>query len=444
MRLLLSDWLSDVCYYYSSASSTVISAIVARRLNEAYSSVLNEFPDFDGPVMILGHSLGGVITFDLLGHEGTCPRTNCPGPTIHAHPNVDDEDDHSPHAPLVGPAGHPEIHYPFLDFKPAFLFLLGCPLGAVHVQRNQSFKKSIRRLPCPLVNIFQSHDPFGYRTEPLLDARYAQIQPEILSAPGQTSTDLVPATSGPSFRDLLTVTIRMPELPISLPRIQVPITGMGMPSITLPSFSLPSLGGARKVHVEVDYQVEGGEAGEGQKRKREEEEEEERKDDEVVEVVDKEVDTSMPKRTRTMSDDPSALSNEPGMLTRLGSFFSSSFSSFRAVVVGPGEESDELSISGNLTTMLADAGIDAQQAFEPMPESASASSNSVEPPNPRLDYVFAPQRSYLDMLSANEYLNGIRGHFSYWKSREAMSFMIRKAVELADLKKEAEESERGG
>lgn len=441
IRLLMSDWLSDVCFYYAQPSSGTISAIVARKLNEVRREFLEEFPDFTGPTIILGHSLGGVISFDLLCHEGSCSRASCPGPQL-GKENVDDDDFEGD---FWGPAGHSSVHYPFLDFKPAYLFLLGCPLGAVHVQRNQSFKRNKAMLPCPLVNIFQSHDPFGYRLEPLVMADYAKVPPEQLEAPA--STELVPANNGSSFRDLLTVTIRMPELPISLPRMTYPVmAGMQLPSITLPSFSLPSMmTGTRKVHVEVDYTLrEEGEPSdlETGKRKRSQ-------DDEPESVSDEGPLVASTKRTRT--DMEASIDESAGTFTRLGSFLSSSFSSFRAVVQGADVvaaaaaaevAATEAGFTPNLSTMLADAGIEAQQAVEPTEEAvtrvwSSSSQGSIEPPNPRLDYQFAPQPSYFDGLSANEYLKGIRGHFAYWRSREAMAWMIRTAIKLADEGKAA-------
>lgn len=442
MRLLMSDWLSDVCYYYAQPSSSTISNIVTRLLNETYNAFLSEYSDFNGPVFIVGHSLGGVIVFDILCHEGSCDRPQCPGPKMLAREDIDEEsDDEEVPRAFCGPAGHPEVHYSFLEFKPASLFLLGSPIGAVHVQRNQSFRKNLRRLPCPMYNVFQSHDPFGYRTEPLLDPKYARVPPETLEHRSSSGGELVPAGSSISIRDLLTITIKMPEFPISLPKIQVPVAVAGMqmpsitlPSITLPSLSLPSLGrGTRSVHVEVDYQID---EDEGEKRKR---------DDpldaiagtsgDLIAEPGLELDSRPRKRVRSEMD------SESGMLTRISSFLSASFASFRASASAAALKIEE-PLPMDISNVLESAGIEAMAADDPVEgpsepaesvgqeatTSESAEEPAIEPPNPRLDYQFSPPPSYF----ATEYMNGIWAHFSYWRSKETMGFMLRKMLEVVD------------
>ncbi|KAI9022490.1 DDHD domain-containing protein [Hyaloraphidium curvatum] len=443
IRLVMNGWLSDVCYYYTPAGGQ-ISAIVAGLINSHYQEFRAEHPSFSGPVCIIGHSLGGVICFDLLTHHGRCSPVSCPGPPSFS---VDDVDVEHPYgSPNSLAACHPHIHSPFLDFTPSYFFTLGAPIGAVHVQRNASFRRTFRDLPCPMVNIFQSHDPFGYRIEPLLSAEYAKVPPVTLEAAKPApSQELVPAGGGSSLRDFLTITVKMPDfLSVSLPRLSFPLSGMQVPSITLPSFSLPSGGGRTNVHLEVDYQIQDdspGETGDTGKRKRDSGGDESTSVPGDVEAAD----PSAAKRTRR-SVGTSNFSEE-GVFTRIGSFMRSSFSSFssfRAVVVSGSEAAAAATISPlseDLTSILVEAGIDAKAAVEPSVDASEPAAQmaqaaepapAIEPPSPRLDYTFVAQQSYLDAFSANEYLKGIKGHFTYWRSKEAMTLMMRTVAGLID------------
>ena len=128
--------------------------VVCRLLNQAHAIFITENPEFDGVVCLLGHSLGGIICYDLLANQSKSEEED------------DDDDDKSntPDAnttPDIGmfPKTHYEFKYPTLDFKPNFLFSLGSPLGAVMVMRGQSPDTYCLPPTTKYMNIFHLFDP---------------------------------------------------------------------------------------------------------------------------------------------------------------------------------------------------------------------------------------------------------------------------------------------
>ncbi|TPX41334.1 hypothetical protein SeLEV6574_g06146, partial [Synchytrium endobioticum] len=138
---------------------------------------------------ILAHSLGGIISFDILSHQPhrTQPKTL-------------------------------DLDFPTLNFTPDYLFLIGSPISAVLVQRGDSFGDYPLPPQTVFENIFHLNDPLAYRVEPLVDTRYKDIPPVLLCRPNATTQDRF--TDFQYLKHLLT-SIPFPTLPNipSLPTI---------------------------------------------------------------------------------------------------------------------------------------------------------------------------------------------------------------------------------
>ncbi|KAJ3163180.1 hypothetical protein HDU86_002349 [Geranomyces michiganensis] len=166
LRAINNDVLADVLYYFSSFHGQTILNIVAQRLNNAYRDFCEANPDFKGQINLIGHSLGGVILYDLLANIRPAQAKNQTA-----------RDGEPP------PQPHFEISYPQLSFRPSALFTLGSPVGAVIVMRGQSL--STYRPPRDILfhNLFNILDPLCYRVEPLLDPEYTGVPPILIQRP---------------------------------------------------------------------------------------------------------------------------------------------------------------------------------------------------------------------------------------------------------------------
>jgi hypothetical protein len=100
---------------------------------------MTENPSFSGIVSFVTHSLGSIITYDLLANQERAKDSSLP--------------------PYPNRSTHFEIVYPKLKVIPKFQFSLGSPLGAVLVMRGQSFAEY--QLPATrFYNLFNLYDPF--------------------------------------------------------------------------------------------------------------------------------------------------------------------------------------------------------------------------------------------------------------------------------------------
>ncbi|TPX60375.1 hypothetical protein PhCBS80983_g01796 [Powellomyces hirtus] len=223
LRAINNDILADVLYYFSSYHGQQILNIVAEQLNKAYNAFRKAHPYFDGQINLIGHSLGGVICYDLLSnmHPAKPPCGSAP-----------ESKSAAPSQP------HFVISYPQLDFRPNALFCLGSPIGAVLVMRGQSL--AVYRPPKDILfhNVFHLYDPLGYRVEPLLDSQYATIPPILLQRPSAKNSNFA------YYRQL--ISSYLPELPsmTSMSQLPMPSLPLGM-SMTMPNLQLPPLDSLR-------------------------------------------------------------------------------------------------------------------------------------------------------------------------------------------------------
>nr|XP_043630701.1 phospholipase SGR2-like isoform X2 [Erigeron canadensis] len=71
LRVTLSATVHDVLYYMSPIYCQDIIDSVSNQLNRLYMKFLKRNPGYDGKVSLYGHSLGSVLSFDILCHQET-------------------------------------------------------------------------------------------------------------------------------------------------------------------------------------------------------------------------------------------------------------------------------------------------------------------------------------------------------------------------------------
>ncbi|XP_027094564.1 phospholipase SGR2-like isoform X2 [Coffea arabica] len=71
LRVMLSATVHDVLYYMSPIYCQAIIDSVSNQLNRLYLKFLKRNPGYDGKVSIYGHSLGSVLSYDILCHQET-------------------------------------------------------------------------------------------------------------------------------------------------------------------------------------------------------------------------------------------------------------------------------------------------------------------------------------------------------------------------------------
>ncbi|KAM7266453.1 hypothetical protein ACFE04_004350 [Oxalis oulophora] len=69
LRVMLSATVHDVLYYMSPVYCQEIIDSVSNQLNRLYLKFLKRNPSYDGKVSIYGHSLGSVLSYDILCHQ---------------------------------------------------------------------------------------------------------------------------------------------------------------------------------------------------------------------------------------------------------------------------------------------------------------------------------------------------------------------------------------
>ncbi|KAI9256357.1 hypothetical protein EDC94DRAFT_616202 [Helicostylum pulchrum] len=178
IRLIQNDYLADVLFYFSKDRGQNIVNNVTNLFNTSYHNFKEKHPNFDGKIIILGYSLGGVIVWDILSHQ--------------REPANEKERDHYKKL---------DINFSKLDFKPHFFYGLGSPLGAVLTFRGQDPTLYHPDFDIQFENVFHPFDPIGYRFEPLFND-YFTDKPAVLI---ERSAPFGPSFSFPS----------MPSFPLS-------------------------------------------------------------------------------------------------------------------------------------------------------------------------------------------------------------------------------------
>ncbi|KAI7848605.1 DDHD domain-containing protein [Circinella umbellata] len=165
VRLIQSDYLSDVMYYFTKERGQSIIDHVTKQFNDSYHHFMEQQPNFNGKISILGYSLGGLITWDILSHQ----RQDLTTQEIEQFTKFD-------------------IHVPKLDFKVDYLFGMGCPLAGLLIARNQDPRYYHPDYNTVFENIYHPMDPLAFRLEPLLNPDFEAPAVSLKEANVQQST----------------------------------------------------------------------------------------------------------------------------------------------------------------------------------------------------------------------------------------------------------------
>ncbi|CAM9277328.1 unnamed protein product [Chrysoparadoxa australica] len=175
LRTFANRAVCDVMVYMSHKQRDNIIRVVGEAMNRYLGTFKSFHPSFDGKVSILSHSLGSIISWDLLSRQ--------PKPA---------EDGSAAVGGKMAPA-------PFLAFTPYVLVAIGSPIALFLTVRGEhknpqhpqgddweTGKLLEYKLPtCPrFFNVFHPHDPVAYRIEPLLDPRFRNLKPSHVPCQG--------------------------------------------------------------------------------------------------------------------------------------------------------------------------------------------------------------------------------------------------------------------
>lgn len=164
LRNILGDVVLDVLLYYEPRYINQIITVVTEEINRVYSLYKERNPNFNGKVHIMGHSLGSVISFDILSSQLN---------EMSKDPDTTKE----------------------LLFDVENLFCVGSPVGAFKLLGQTNIKprsllpekfKPANELDFAspkcvnLYNIFHPCDPVGYRMEPLVNPKFSNFKPELV------------------------------------------------------------------------------------------------------------------------------------------------------------------------------------------------------------------------------------------------------------------------
>jgi hypothetical protein len=145
-RTLINNKLMDILFYLTPRIKRFIQCEVVAQLNEEYERFRLKYPEFQGDISILGHSLGSVISYELLVQQVLSD-------------------------PVMLEREGLRLRFPVHN-----LFLTGSPLGHV-LNVDDQLRSTIGCWPFRLVNIINPSDPAACRIEPILDAAFADIPP---------------------------------------------------------------------------------------------------------------------------------------------------------------------------------------------------------------------------------------------------------------------------
>ncbi|CAI5717426.1 unnamed protein product [Peronospora destructor] len=153
IREFNKETFMDVLYYLSPRYGQLIVDSVTQQLNEKYRVFMNEHPGWDGKVSIFAHSLGSMISYDILTHK--------PGEI----------------------AGN-GVRFPGLEFEVDNFFGVGSPVGVMILARGDlniddgEFTPGIKIPHCRrYFNLYHPIDPIAYRIEPLIKQEMHDKEP---------------------------------------------------------------------------------------------------------------------------------------------------------------------------------------------------------------------------------------------------------------------------
>ncbi|KAJ3150475.1 hypothetical protein HDU86_006648 [Geranomyces michiganensis] len=205
IRQLVSDVVLDVLLYMSPRYRQEMIKHVTEELNRIYRLFKQRNPKFNGKVSVLGHSLGSLLSFDILCNQPLKPGSSAP-PTIDL--SSPDGSLSSPRRPqevdltdllhgatsaddrkVNGIMERSNMSYGTLEFEVDRLFVVGSPVGLflllkgdkMQARKPRSSAHPLEGVSCPAVNafynIFHPHDPVAYRIEPCISREFSEQKP---------------------------------------------------------------------------------------------------------------------------------------------------------------------------------------------------------------------------------------------------------------------------
>ncbi|KAJ1723153.1 hypothetical protein LPJ61_005855, partial [Coemansia biformis] len=169
IRTMDNEVIGDILYYFATYHGHRMLDMIINKLNQAYNDFIARNPHFSGTVSIVAHSLGGLICYEILYLMNM--RRQQMG-------NAGGDWESERYQGL-----------PNLDFAPNRLFTMGSPHGGTLVFRNLELHDYLIG-GAGFHNIFHPYDPFGYRTEPLINDDYANIPAVPITGSSDLARDL--------------------------------------------------------------------------------------------------------------------------------------------------------------------------------------------------------------------------------------------------------------
>ncbi|CAK4729662.1 hypothetical protein AeNC1_000620 [Aphanomyces euteiches] len=144
IRQFNKDAFMDILYYLSPNYGQIVVNSVTEQLNTKYKVFMDEHPGWNGQISIFAHSLGTVITYDILTHP-------------------------------AGSVAKNGVKFSGLDFDVENFFAAGSPVPVMILSRGDldlkdgKFTPGIALPKCNhYYNIYHPIDPIAYRIEPLM------------------------------------------------------------------------------------------------------------------------------------------------------------------------------------------------------------------------------------------------------------------------------------
>ncbi|OUM69733.1 hypothetical protein PIROE2DRAFT_57273 [Piromyces sp. E2] len=214
IRSMTSNFMGDALFYFTAYHGQRIISAVVELMNNAYNEYISQHSDFKGKVILFGHSLGGVILYDILVNQDfkklesfrayDKPEDKTKNSNIPLSPNgnyfseteeiftknefsntsnVTDNDSFDSINLTESQVerklyfGDGEVVFPSINFYPDFFYVCGSSISAAMIMRCQYYQNY--HLPEHMVfqNIYNRTDPFAYRYEPMVDEDLQYVKP---------------------------------------------------------------------------------------------------------------------------------------------------------------------------------------------------------------------------------------------------------------------------
>lgn len=191
IRGLVSDVALDVLLYLHPTHRQSMITAVSSELNEMYQAFIQRHPNFKGKVSIYGHSLGSLLTFDILCNQPDPNEAKKKPKLFNIASNIIESARARRQSNLHVPSSNSSplnfhyglandtdnVKYPKLAFQVDKFFAVGSPIGLFMLLQgnrlrprgsdNEKEKGSFVKPACnQMFNIFHPYDPVAYRIEP--------------------------------------------------------------------------------------------------------------------------------------------------------------------------------------------------------------------------------------------------------------------------------------